>query len=724
MIKLISCHIENFGKITNLGIDFDKGLTEIVKENGYGKTTIAVFIKAMFFGLPSTRANEKVLGDRQHYYPFNSQKFGGNLTYEKDGKTYRIERFFDKKTDTKDEFKVYENGTLVTSPENYVGESLFDIDEDAFMRTLFITCEQIEVTSTSKISSKLNNIIDNSDDDNNYEKAYEIIENIQKEYKMRGDKGLIKNKNQEILDLNDDIRNLESISDTLNVKYQKFNQVKSQMLEYQDKFEKSNQTIAIIENFKTYDELLNEVETSKKNLAELEKAFSSGVPTKADIENLKTKTQSGYEKYQKVNALKGDNVLFERLDNLKNEFKQGVPANQVLDEISSKITSLNTLNLVSEKQPKKSPIITIACLLGVIAGVGLAFLNLIAGIVLGGVCLIGAILSLVLDINKSATTKSSEDKNRLVADLNAFFAQFNYSGNNYESNLLDLKGKINLYGILLNEVNQKTQAVAEEEEILNEMVNDVKSQVNKMGFELSGNLKTTVDGIESLCLRYENLKEKYSEALNKAENFKKDKNLTVRPDVTKEEIKDNTNKFQIAQSDFYKIQREIEEDEKQVENLGVLYAKLEKAKEDLIKLKAEYDVYTKTLNYLSTAEKNLNERYVAPIKDRFNFYAKKLEKALNEKMYMDKDFKISFEDYGEYHSQKHLSYGQTAMCNLCIRFALIDNIFSGNLPFVILDDPFIGLDEQNFTNMQKLIKDLAQDRQIIYFTCHESRKIS
>ena len=123
MIKLISCHIENFGKLSSLDIDFTSGLTEIIKENGYGKTTIAIFLKAMFFGLPSTRLNEKVLGDRQHYYPFTSLKFGGNLTYEKEGKTYRIERFFDKKSDTKDELKVYENGTLLMNPDDYLGEN-------------------------------------------------------------------------------------------------------------------------------------------------------------------------------------------------------------------------------------------------------------------------------------------------------------------------------------------------------------------------------------------------------------------------------------------------------------------------------------------------------------------------------------------------------------------------------------------------------------------------
>ena len=724
MIKLISCHVENFGKISNLDVDFNSGLTEIVKENGYGKTTIAVFIKAMFFGLPSTRANEKVLGDRQHYYPFSSQKFGGNLTYEKDGKTYRIERFFDKKSDTKDQVKVYENGTVVLNPENYLGENLFEIDEDAFMRTLFITCEQIEVTSTSKISSKLNNIIDNSDDENNFEKAYSIIENIQKEYKMRGDKGLIKEKNQEILALNEEISDLERIEETLNGKYAYLNKVKAQMLEYQDKFEKSNQTIAVLENFKTYDGLLNDVETQKKNLNAIKSSFKNGVPLKADIENLKIQTQTAYETSQKVSALKGDSGLVERFENLKKNFACGVPSSENLADISSKITRLNSLNLTVPKKQSKISFLLVAFILTALLGVGLAFVNQIVGAIVGGVGVIGAILSLILNKNNKPTNSSNEEKTRLIAELNGFFAPFNYQSDDYENNLAELKGKINLYGLLLNEINQKNQVVVDEENLLNEMVSKVKNAISLMGFELHGNLKTTVDEIVNLYSRYELNVERYNELIEKAEKFKKDKNLTVRPDVSEGEIDKNTEDFKTAQSEFYKIQREIEEDEKQVENLTVLYAQLEKAKVDLVKLKGEYDTYTKTLEFLSTAENNLNERYVAPIKDRFNYYSLKLKNAFNEKMHMDKDFRLSFEEYGEYHSQKHLSYGQTAMCNLCIRLALIDNVFNGNLPFVILDDPFIGLDDNNFESMKNLIRDLANDRQIIYFTCHDSRKIN
>ena len=53
-MKLISCHIENFGKLSDFDMDFKDGLNTVLEENGWGKTTLAAFIKAMFYGLEST----------------------------------------------------------------------------------------------------------------------------------------------------------------------------------------------------------------------------------------------------------------------------------------------------------------------------------------------------------------------------------------------------------------------------------------------------------------------------------------------------------------------------------------------------------------------------------------------------------------------------------------------------------------------------------------------
>ena len=89
-MKLVSLYIENFGGLSQYSLGFSDGLTVINQPNGFGKTTLAEFIRAMFYGFPrKAKTLDKSL--RQKYTPWNGGKCGGNLIFELERKQYRIE---------------------------------------------------------------------------------------------------------------------------------------------------------------------------------------------------------------------------------------------------------------------------------------------------------------------------------------------------------------------------------------------------------------------------------------------------------------------------------------------------------------------------------------------------------------------------------------------------------------------------------------------------------
>ena len=49
-MKLLECHVDNFGKLSNYEYRFSESLTVIQEPNGFGKSTLAAFIKAMLYG--------------------------------------------------------------------------------------------------------------------------------------------------------------------------------------------------------------------------------------------------------------------------------------------------------------------------------------------------------------------------------------------------------------------------------------------------------------------------------------------------------------------------------------------------------------------------------------------------------------------------------------------------------------------------------------------------
>jgi uncharacterized protein YhaN len=58
-----------------------------------------------------------------------------------------------------------------------------------------------------------------------------------------------------------------------------------------------------------------------------------------------------------------------------------------------------------------------------------------------------------------------------------------------------------------------------------------------------------------------------------------------------------------------------------------------------------------------------------------------------------------------------------------MRFALVDAMYQGEKPFLVLDDPFVNLDEDKMEKGTRLLKQISREYQILYFTCHESREM-
>ena len=170
-MRLIRCHIENFGKLHDYTVDFEKDTHIICEENGWGKSTLAAFIRAMFYGLEGERKRSIEENERKRYTPWQGGVFGGQLTFEVDGKEYTVTRTFNEQ----DEFELRDAKTNLISNDysGKLGEELFKVDRESFMRTVFIGQADCETAVTDDINAKIGNLTDNSNDLNSFEaKSY------------------------------------------------------------------------------------------------------------------------------------------------------------------------------------------------------------------------------------------------------------------------------------------------------------------------------------------------------------------------------------------------------------------------------------------------------------------------------------------------------------------------------------------------------------------------
>ncbi|MCR5587029.1 MAG: hypothetical protein K6F77_05810, partial [Lachnospiraceae bacterium] len=90
---------------------------------------------------------------------------------------------------------------------------------------------------------------------------------------------------------------------------------------------------------------------------------------------------------------------------------------------------------------------------------------------------------------------------------------------------------------------------------------------------------------------------------------------------------------------------------------------------------------------------------------------------------MDANINLFKKEEGEYHEIWAQSEGYSDIIGFCMRIALLDIMYENEKPFVVMDDPFSGLDTRNMEGAKRLMRKVAEEYQVIYMTCHESRSV-
>lgn len=291
-MKLLTCHIENFGRLSDLTIDFTDGVNVICKENGWGKSTLGAFLKAMFYGFDSKKGRDAIAGERKLYQPWQGGTYGGEVLFETDGKRFFISRTFGKSERT-DTFQLFD-GTTNLPDDTYsrnIGEELFGLDRTSFGRSVFIAQSHVFAETTDAINAKLGNLAENTNDINNYETAAGHIKEEMNKLTPDRVTGSIKKRKSEITELSERLRALSAVEDA-------FQEKKNLLTEKEEEKARVTAERNVLsrqlkeageagkqEALKTqYDQLAYEEKQKKELYRKLRAQFPGGVPKQKELE--------------------------------------------------------------------------------------------------------------------------------------------------------------------------------------------------------------------------------------------------------------------------------------------------------------------------------------------------------------------------------------------------------------------------------------------------------
>ena len=193
-----------------------------------------------------------------------------------------------------------------------------------------------------------------------------------------------------------------------------------------------------------------------------------------------------------------------------------------------------------------------------------------------------------------------------------------------------------------------------------------------------------------------------------------------------EEVQQRLRKIQYMIENAYRRRIQIEQEmQSKIKKRERLFEK----EEQFLLLKEQYDAdllkYERlkmTRQYLAQAKASYLTKYRNPLMQAFLAYYEMISGDSGENLRMDANLELSIQEYGCGHESRYYSAGWKDLMGICMRMALVEVLFKEEKPFLILDDPFVNLDKQKSQAALEFVRAIGEDYQIIYFTCHESRR--
>ena len=341
-MKLLRCHVENFGILSDFDLTFTEGLNVLCRENGFGKSTLAAFLKAMFYGLPKTRAKAS---ERKRYDPWQGGKYGGFLEFEYRGNQYRVTRYFGKKEDS---FSLTDltNRTESTAFSENLGEELFQLDGDSFARSTFVPqLSDREITATTSIRAKLTNLVEDTNDLNNYDTAMKQLQEYRKSLKLfKGEGGQTAQLRRECRELEASIHSaaekkelLEAVCQQIDALNREKNEKTAQQAFLREQIRQADAQKALRLQQENLERLRGQVRGREKELSDLDGRYPKGYPAlealRAQQENLTRAAHARQRIERRANADASGLAEEEktRLEALNRQFSQGIPGEEELE---------------------------------------------------------------------------------------------------------------------------------------------------------------------------------------------------------------------------------------------------------------------------------------------------------------------------------------------------------------------------------------------------------
>ena len=666
-----ACHIAQFGKWKDADFSFSPGKNSFLWDNGYGKTSFIYFFKLMFYGVSGDRKQDLEENERKHYMPFQGASFGGRIIFRIGEKRYRLERSFGLKK-SEDSFRLFDEDSGKESKDysENIGEELFSLDAESFQRVCMISHEDLHFSMNSRMHAKLGNVAEDQEDMKKFQQVQTILKDgINALSPNRRTGNIFKLKMQEE-ELSSGLYGKEALENAVL-------SIEKEVLALTEKEAKRK------EEGKALEEELSQRISEKDSMGK----WMSYAQKKEEREKAEYRYENALkwyyqERFSEIPEEKKALLWKEEMQSLQEQIRSIKKEIEKVSEVGGENNGVENIGVEAGKEG--------GIVLLVLAGLGLLFVLLFFGKLFGMPLGLPSALFLLLGILSFSLCFflwwSGEQKKRAWQEKQE--EEENRQRKQQAIRFASLEELLSRFHKLEDMQDLEKEAAGRKEEFLR----FVEEEGGEQAFSLLEEKQKEWEEGPSL-----------EESRRKLEEFRKEE------EERREEIRKKRaeREAKVRDLDFLEEQERL----------------LEQRKEEREALEKRYNLLQKTKAYLEMAKERFALQYKEPILEAFQKY---FQSICTEPLQfqMSEDLELSFVDRGLSREQGYLSEGLQDLCRFCQKLAIFDAMFREEKAFLLLDDPFSHLDEKNGARARALLEELAESRQIFYFTCSEERKLS
>lgn len=789
-MRLISCHIENFGKLNNYSLEFNRGTNVIFEDNGYGKSTLSVFLRVMLYGFDNETKKGELTRERTKYAPWQGGNYGGSVVLEIEDRRLLITRQFGKK-ESDDFLEVRDVDTMLLAEgfDKNIGEQIFGIDSDSFKRSVMFSQNDCETSSTDGINAKLGNLTESTDDINNFEKVDESLHKYLNEMTDSRKTGQRYKLKENIFDTETELRKRSLLEAEYHAKLEllenekvRIKQLGNQIDDIKNRKneEALNRSFYVVQEqyeklLKEKYELENTIASIQKNNYLAESIFDSGIPSEdslndinnsinmlADLRSQKSGEEFSFSELADYNRL---STVFDRKANPIAELDEalhlldeydGLGREQInLDSKMAAIGYVDSSNSLSGKIKAGIAVLVLGAV-AVLLSIVLYSMKWLAAGITYGIAVLGIIL-IVIAIIAISITKTKLNENRKKYDeyctldnrikeidsirsdnmnkLVHILKEYNITYDKYDAGrrICRLRDDYDYYKRLSErklkfDMEGNSVRITNICDELNAFFKPYEPIIADGDFsEKFYSLRTQIRSYELFIEKKKNLNE-LKGAIKKMEEAP---DFLAIKEAHKPEENDNgaddtlllnlDSEVEKANTNCLEYRKRIESLEEQLDELSDKEEELNQMKDELEQLNDKARLVELTRNYLNEAKIAFVKRYSEPITNNFRKYFELLDGSNSADYSFDANTNLNIYSQGKLRKPEAFSRGMRDLAGIAFRMSLTEAMYKHEKPYLIMDDPFVNLDDTRINGAMKLIERISDEYQVIYFTCSASR---